>query len=65
LAGVAIIYCCGGIWFSFFMGTGLKGTLFMAVLPFIPVDIVKAYIAAYLAAFCSPQVFYNGKSLKN
>ncbi|MCM8814961.1 MAG: biotin transporter BioY [Candidatus Omnitrophica bacterium] len=65
LAGVAIIYCCGAIWFSVFMQTGLKTTLLMAVAPFIPVDIVKAYFAAYLVAFCSPRSFSNERSFKN
>lgn len=51
LVGIAMIYLFGAVWFSFLMGTGLKETINMAVLPFIPVDILKAYLAAYFAFY--------------
>ncbi len=64
LAGIAMIYCCGAMWFSVVMGAGLKTTLLFAVVPFIPVDILKAYLAAYIAFTIFPH-YSNGKSFKD
>lgn len=57
LCGVLIVYIFGATWFSFLTGCDLKHTLLLAVLPFIPVDIIKAYLAAYLAMAFTPDFF--------
>ncbi|MGB9643070.1 MAG: biotin transporter BioY [Candidatus Ratteibacteria bacterium] len=49
LCSVSIIYLFGALWFSLIMKTGLKQTLLLAVLPFVPFDILKAYLAAVFA----------------
>lgn len=54
IGAVGIIYLCGALNFAFFMGTNLNHTLAMAVLPFIPFDIVKAFIAALFARAVLP-----------
>ncbi|HOJ30417.1 MAG TPA: biotin transporter BioY [bacterium] len=46
LGGVSIIYLFGALWFSLMMKTGFKQTLLLSVIPFVPFDILKAYIAA-------------------
>ncbi|MCX7705966.1 MAG: biotin transporter BioY [bacterium] len=51
LIGIIPIYLLGAVWFSFIFGTGLRETMNLAVFPFIPLDIVKAYIAAYIAFY--------------
>lgn len=54
LTGVGIIYLCGAVNFALFMKTGMPRTLLLAVLPFIPIDIVKAFIAAGVARLIIP-----------
>ena len=48
--GIGIIYAIGALQFSLVMNTSLSNTLKMAVIPFIPVDLIKAVIAAGLSA---------------
>lgn len=48
--GIVIIYAIGALQFSLVMNTSLSNTLKMAVIPFIPVDLIKAVIAAGLSA---------------
>ncbi|HOK79263.1 MAG TPA: biotin transporter BioY [bacterium] len=50
LCGISIIYIFGATWFSFVMRTDLKQTLLLSVIPFIPFDILKAYLVALLAS---------------
>jgi len=54
MIAIGICYLFGAIWFAFFMHTGFKETLMMAVIPFIPIDLLKAFIATGLAKFISP-----------
>jgi len=49
LAGILAIYTLGMIHFSLYMQSGLVRSFQHAVLPFIPIDIGKALIAAFLA----------------
>jgi biotin transport system substrate-specific component len=49
ISAVGIIYFFGAIHFALFMNTGIKNTLVMAVLPFIPFDIGKALLAGLCA----------------
>jgi biotin transport system substrate-specific component len=49
LAGILTIYTLGMIHFSLYMQSGLIRSFRLAVLPFIPIDIGKALIAAFLA----------------
>ncbi|MCM8817220.1 MAG: biotin transporter BioY [Candidatus Omnitrophica bacterium] len=51
LVGIAIIYLFGAAWFSLLLGTNLEETIKMAVVPFIPFDILKAYLAGYFAFY--------------
>ncbi|MBD3182678.1 biotin transporter BioY [Candidatus Poribacteria bacterium] len=48
--GVFIIYAFGALHFSFVTRSGFTRTFTMAVLPFIPVDLIKATIAAGISA---------------
>lgn len=54
ISAVGIIYLFGAINFALFMNTGIKQTLFMAVLPFIPFDVGKAVLAALCARILLP-----------
>ncbi|MCK4251499.1 biotin transporter BioY [candidate division WOR-3 bacterium] len=49
MTAVLIVYFFGALHLAIFMKTSLKQTMIMAVLPFIPVDILKAFIAAGIA----------------
>ncbi len=49
LAGTALCYAMGTIQFMLVQTVGLKYALTVCVLPFIPVDILKALAASYLS----------------
>ncbi|MBQ7346768.1 MAG: biotin transporter BioY [Clostridia bacterium] len=49
LAGVVICYICGTVQYIFLMQTSLLSALAVCVLPFLPFDIAKSILAAYLA----------------
>ena len=53
--GVAIIYICGAVQLSIIMNTGLLSTAKLAVLPFIPVDLMKAVLAAGVSTALLPK----------
>ena len=61
LVAVGVIYLCGVIQFVMLMHTGLADTMRMAVLPFIPVDIFKAFLAAGISTAFLPRMPYNGE----
>ncbi|RKX94093.1 MAG: biotin transporter BioY [Spirochaetes bacterium] len=44
IAGVSVIYLFGALQFSLIMGTGFIKTIKLAVLPFIPFDILKSQL---------------------
>lgn len=49
LVGMPIIYVIGSVYMKMITGISLEATLTTAVLPFIPLDILKCFIAAILA----------------
>ncbi|MBM3211473.1 biotin transporter BioY [Candidatus Poribacteria bacterium] len=49
-SGIGLIYILGAIQFSLVMNTGLIDTIKLSVIPFIPVDLIKAVLAAGLSA---------------
>ena len=48
-AGTLICWICGACFFSVRMGSSLRETLAACVLPFIPGDLCKIYLAAALS----------------
>ncbi len=46
LTGSVIIYLCGAIWLHHELGVSWNTTLIDGVYPFVPVDLVKLYLAA-------------------
>jgi biotin transport system substrate-specific component len=54
-AGVGIIYTLGAIQFALVMNTGFLNTIKLGILPFIPVDLIKAVLAAGLSASILPK----------
>ncbi len=46
---IAIIYGCGITWLSVYLGINWKKAFLMGAAPFIPFDVVKAYLAAWTA----------------
>lgn len=54
MIAVLIIYFFGALHFAFVMKTSLGRTLVMAVLPFIPLDLVKGLFAALLGRAAAP-----------
>jgi len=55
MVAVSIIYICGAVHFALFMKTNLKTTLYMAVLPFLPIDLIKALFTACTARILLPK----------
>ncbi|MBU0641099.1 MAG: biotin transporter BioY [Planctomycetes bacterium] len=56
VAGNAIIFGCGLIWLSLWMGTGLGQTLAFGLWPFIPGMLVKTALAGTLGGLVQPSV---------
>lgn len=46
--GDFILLSCGVLWLKFIFGYSLSKLLFMGIMPFIPGDLVKAFIAAVI-----------------
>lgn len=63
LGGVFIIYLFGAIQFAVVMRTGFDETLRMAILPFIPLDLTKALLAAGLTTRFLARVPNNGEEM--
>lgn len=61
LFGVAIIYALGALQLSLLLGTGFQKTMLLAVLPFIPGDIIKAVAVLAVASAVLPKEAYNGE----
>lgn len=57
--GVIIIYGLGALQLSLILGTNFQQTMILAVLPFIPLDIVKAVGAAAVGYAITPRETYN------
>jgi len=49
-AGVLVLYTCGTVQLMFVAELGLKAALLLGALPFIPGEIIKTTVAAYIAA---------------
>lgn len=49
-AGVLVLYACGTVQLMFVAELGLKTALLFGTLPFLPGEIVKTAVAAYIAA---------------
>jgi len=54
MVAVIIIYLFGALHFAFVMKTSLSRTLLMAVLPFIPLDLIKGIVAALIGRAVAP-----------
>ena len=59
MIGVLIIYAFGAFWLSIALQTGFEETMSLAVIPFIPLDIAKAAIAAGIGFGVLPKKSYN------
>ena len=61
LIGIGIIYAIGAIQFSLIMHTDFQKTMILAVIPFIPLDILKAISASIVSTVILPKESYNGE----
>ena len=61
LIGIGIIYTVGAIQFSLIMYTDFQKTMILAVIPFIPLDILKAISASFISTAILPKDNYNDK----
>ena len=61
LVATLIIHFFGTLHLSLVLRLNLRQALFMGVLPFIPVDLLKAIIAASLSYSILPKMPYNGE----
>jgi len=60
MIGVLIIYAFGAVWLSMVLQTGFEETMALSVIPFVPIDIAKAAIAAGIAFGILPKTPYSG-----
>lgn len=58
---VAVIYLCGALQLSIALRMGLKQTILLGVVKFIPVDAAKVVVAACLSTALLPKTSYNGE----
>jgi biotin transport system substrate-specific component len=58
---VALIYGLGAAWFSILFSDGFTAIMKMAVLPFIPLDIIKAVAVAGITCAILPKEAYDGE----
>ena len=65
LIGIGIIYAFGAIQFSLIMHTGFQETMILAVIPFIPLGILKAFGASIISTAILPKESYNGEREKH
>ena len=61
LIGIVVIYAFGALQFSMIMHTGFQKTMILAVIPFIPLDILKAISASIISTAILPKESYNGE----
>ena len=61
LIGIGIIYAFGALQFSLIMHTDFQKTMILAVIPFIPLDILKAISASIVSIVILPKESYNGE----
>ena len=61
LIGIGIIYAFGALQFSLIMHTDFQKTMLLAVIPFIPLDILKAISASIISTVILPKESYNGE----
>ncbi len=48
LVGLAVIYICGALQLSLIMGYSAYQAIIVGILPYLPFDLLKAFLAAYL-----------------
>ena len=56
IAGTAVLYAVGTVWFMISMGQTLQAALGACVIPFLPGDAIKIAVAAGLAAAAGPRL---------
>jgi biotin transport system substrate-specific component len=61
LAATGIFYFFGALHLAIVLKLTLRQTFVMGILPFIAVDLVKAFIAGSLSSFVLPKKAYNGE----
>jgi len=60
-----IIYLSGALHLSLLLRLGFRQAFTMGILPFIPVDLLKAFISALLSYSILPKISYNGEIDRN
>ena len=65
LIGIGIIYAVGAFQFSLITHTGFQKTMILAVIPFLPLDILKAFSASIVSTVILPKESYNGEREKH
>ena len=65
LIGIGIIYAFGAFQFSLIMHTDFQKTMILAVIPFLPLDILKAISASIISTAILPKESYNGEREKH
>lgn len=60
--GTGIIYFCGAVVLSLSKNYGFQDTMLKGVLPFIFIDLIKAFIAAGASSSILPKASYNGET---
>lgn len=59
ILGTAVCYLFGTVWLAFQANMSISAALAVGVIPFIPADLIKILIAAFLAPQISKQLNYH------
>jgi biotin transport system substrate-specific component len=59
IGGIIVVNLFGSIWFSYITGLGMAKTFILAVLPYIPGDLLKAAAATIIANRLNKYLSYN------
>ncbi len=61
LLGIALIYIPGVIQLSIVLGVGAQRAILLGAVPFIGVDLLKAFVASAIAAAVTPRAAYGNE----
>lgn len=59
IGGIIIVNLFGSLWFSYITGLGMAKTIILAVMPYIPGDLLKAFAATIIANRLNKYLSYN------
>ena len=63
LIGLSLCYLCGTAWLAYCSNIGYKEALFIGVLPYLPFDLFKLFVACFLGNIVRKRLYRAGLSI--